>query len=297
MSKNLVNQYVWLADKIYRAGRITLAQINEDRIISGYDPINKRTFHNWQKAIEDVFDILIKCNRKGRDYYYYIENKEDLKKNNLKNWLFNSLSTSNLLVENKHLKEFILIDDIPSGHTHLQPIIEAIKNKKKIEFIYRKFEQSEEKKRVLCPLCVKLDRQRWYVIGETDKKEKRTFGLERILELSEMEETFIYPEDFDSETYLDGCVGVYVDTNNPIQKVIIKVDKRQANYIRSLRIHESQKEVESNDEYSIFQYRVRPTIDFIQELLKHGERLEVIEPESIRVEMKKIIEKMLERYK
>ena len=71
----------------------------------------------------------------------------------------------------------------------------------------------------------------------------------------------------------------------------------QANYLRSLPLHPSQHELKSTDEYAIFSLRVRPTYDFRQKLLSLGSTVEVLQPESLREEMKEEIAMMLKRYK
>ena len=77
----------------------------------------------------------------------------------------------------------------------------------------------------------------------------------------------------------------------------LKVTAGQANYIRGLRLHVSQKEVERNDIFSIFTMFIRPTFDFIQELFWQGEDVEVLEPQWLREEMAAKIERMFNRYK
>ena len=47
-----------------------------------------------------------------------------------------------------------------------------------------------------------------------------------------------------------------------------------------------QVELERNEQYSIFCFRIAPTYDFIQELRKHGATLEVLEPEYLREELR-----------
>ena len=77
----------------------------------------------------------------------------------------------------------------------------------------------------------------------------------------------------------------------------LKVSAGQANYIRDLMIHESQEEIQRNEEYSIFIYYLRPSYDFIQELLWNGETMEVLEPLSLRKEIAGILSRMNEKYK
>ena len=277
----LLNNYIWLADTIYKAGKISLEQINDKRRAQGYDPIPERTFHKWRKGIEQLLDIDIACERKN-GYHYYIENNDELKKGNLRNWLLNTMSTNNLLVENKNLKNRIMVDDIPSGQTYLQPIIEAIKNGHKLKLTHLRFGSDSPNTSFVSPYCLRLNRQRWYLLADKAGSGLRTYGLDRILELEELDELFEYPEDFDPDTYFKGCIGVIVNESVPVQYVRLKVEEFQANYLRTLKLHESQNETERNSQFSIFELHVRPTFDFIQELKMQGDALEVLEPEWLR---------------
>ncbi|MDD4684490.1 MAG: hypothetical protein PHD45_04575 [Bacteroidales bacterium] len=49
-----------------------------------------------------------------------------------------------------------------------------------------------------------------------------------------------------------------------LETLLIKVCKEQVNHIRSLQMHHSQKEIETKDDYSIFQFKIKPTYDFKQ---------------------------------
>jgi predicted DNA-binding transcriptional regulator YafY len=62
-------------------------------------------------------------------------------------------------------------------------------------------------------------------------------------------------------------------------------------------IHESQDEVETTKEWSIFEYRLIPCYNFYQQLLWHREKLEVLEPLHVREEMKSTIESLCNIYK
>lgn len=61
-------------------------------------------------------------------------------------------------------------------------------------------------------------------------------------------------------------------------------------------LHPSQQEMETTEDYSIFEYRVRTTFDFKQELLSRGAEVEVLSPASFRQEMKEAVGKMKALY-
>lgn len=129
MSRNLLHKYVWLVETIYKAKRITFEEINkkwlENEISEGIE-LALRTFHKWRIAVEEMFGLIIECERKG-GYHYYIANAEELKTGAIRNWLLNTISVSNLLIDNQHMKDRILLENIPSGQEYLADIIEAMK--------------------------------------------------------------------------------------------------------------------------------------------------------------------------
>ena len=81
-----------------------------------------------------------------------------------------------------------------------------------------------------------------------------------------------------------------------IHLTAIKVYGSQVDYIRALPLHSSQTEIEQGDGWSIFSYWIRPSYNFYQALLWHREKVEVLEPDSAREEMKCIVKEMINRY-
>ena len=212
--------------------------------------------------------------------------------------MIDTISTSNLLINNVSLKDRIILEDVPSGREYLQPILGAMKQNRLIHITYYNYWRDDERQYYLKPLCVKLFRQRWYMVGESRSTERRIiFCLDRIRDFRLSSHTFEYPKDFYPEEYFDGCYGIIAGDDTDTEKVVLKVNSGQANYIRDLRLHESQVEKERNDQYSIFELRVKPTFDFQQEILWNGEDVEVIEPIWLRKEIAGKVKRMWNKYK
>ena len=299
--QGLMNKYVWVIETIYRHKRLSFKELNElwlhDDISRGVE-LPKRTFDNWKDEIWDVFGINIVNERRGR-YRYYIENEEDLSGNGLSSWLYSTLSVANMLYDSKNLKERILLEDIPSGLQHLQPIIRAMKENYLLNITYKSYWSDEECSFDVKPYCIKLFKQRWYMVAKSthayyNDKPPMIYSLDRILQLTVKQETFEMPKDWNSKEFFEGCFGVCRSLDVEIVK--LKVSASQANYIRDLKLHDTQEEVERNEDYSIFTYSLRPEFDFQQELLRHGEDVEVLEPQWLREEMAGKIERMQEIY-
>jgi predicted DNA-binding transcriptional regulator YafY len=94
--------------------------------------------------------------------------------------------------------------------------------------------------------------------------------------------------------YID-YYGVFHDVKPII--IRLKAYREKPNYLRSLPLHHSQREIESNADYTIFEYKIAPTYDFIQEILSHGNQLEVLSPDAFRQQIKAIIQEMHDFYK
>ena len=62
-----------------------------------------------------------------------------------------------------------------------------------------------------------------------------------------------------------------------------------SNYLRPLPLHHSQRELASAPDYTDFSYDIRPTSDFLGELLRHSEGIEVREPLELREKMRQMI--------
>ena len=217
----------------------------------------------------------------------------------MRSWLYNTFCVSNAVANSQSVKDRILLEYVPSGQAYLQTIIEAMKENRVLNMTYHSFWKDEEKIYDVQPYCVKLFHQRWYMVaqGTYHDGEPRIYALDRIQELTVKDETFEMPKDWDAKEYFDGCFGIITDQQVEKQIIRIKASASQANYIRSLKIHESQEEVECNEEYSIFTFFLRPELDFQQELLKNGEDVEVIEPQWFRNEIGEKIKRMWDKYK
>ena len=303
--QSLISKYVWVIETIHRRRKISFKELNErwlrDTDISRGVEIPKRTFDNWRYVIWDMFGINIVNENRG-EYRYYIDNVEDISKNGLRSWLYNTFCVSNALANSQSIKDRILLEYVPSGQDYLQPIIEAMKENRVLNITYHSYWKDEENSFDVQPYCVKLFRQRWYLVARSTysyyyEQGPRIYALDRIHGLHTTDETFELPKDWSADEYFSCCFGIIADQRLEPQTVKLKVSAGQANYIRDLMIHESQEEIQRNEEYSIFKYYLRPSYDFIQELLWNGETMEVLEPLSLRKEIAGIISRMNEKYR
>lgn len=294
MAANIFNRYIWLVDTIHRAGRITFEEINKKWLRTDWSEGQKiplRTFHNHRSKIEDLFDINIDCD--GYNHYFIATGMDD----SLRKWLLNTFTVNNLIHESYSLKDRILFGEIPSGQSFLTTIIEAMRDGVTIQFQYKPFWYSEIPEIEIKPYCIKIFKQRWYVLGENAAfNEKRIYALDRIQSISTTNTKFKMPKNFKADTYFENAYGIVVHPEIPVCEVKLKVYGNSRNYMQTLPLHHSQKEVENNKEFSILKFFIAPTKDFMQEILSHGDEIEVLSPESFRDEIKDKIKNMNNLY-
>jgi len=110
--------------------------------------------------------------------------------------------------------------------------------------------------------------------------------------------SFRVPDDFDAKKYFSNTIGIYVDSNQRPQKVTVRAYGVQVEYLRTLPLHASQKEIlTKHEQYSDFQYRLCLTPELTTQLLAMGENVEVLEPQELKDDIKNHLLAAINRYK
>lgn len=299
MAKSYFNRHVWLIDVISRYGHITKRDIDDLWSCSSLNEGNEtripeRTFHNHREAILDIFGIEISFDR-GRGYY--IVNRDDLDGEGIRSWLLESMSLSNLLRESADMRSRILFEKVPSSSKWLSVIVNAMRDSKALEMTYQSFKRTEPTTFETHPYCLKVFRQRWYMLAQTVGKEKlRIYSLDRIHDIKVLDKPLEVPSDFDAAEFFSDYFGIIIGHNVQPSTLVLKATAEQAKYLESLPLHPSQTAIEVTPEYTIFQYRLVPTFDLKQEILSRGSTLEVLEPEWCRKAIIDELQKTLQKY-
>ena len=298
MAQNLLARYIWEVSTIYRARRITLKEINEKWRDSPYydgKDIPRRTFDYHRKEVEMIFDLNIVCDK--HDNTYHIEDDDGYRNGEVRRWLINSFAMTSVIREGRELEDRISLEQIPSAEPFLSIVIQAMRENKVLDLHYQSYERETPTVHMLHPYAVKLFKQRWYVIGLSEKKNRiLIFSMDRIQELIITEQKYCYPKQFSIHDYYRDSFGIIIDDKLESQRIRLKVMNNQACYFRSLPLHPSQKEIENHSEYSVFEYWLKPTYDFEQEILSHREDVEVLEPVQLREIIKESVLKMAKLY-
>lgn len=299
MVELLLKRYLWLIDTLKRGGEMNFEEIAglwaKSSVNDNGSVLSKRTFYNHCQAVARHFGIEIVC-RRGRGLNLYsIANPEAIEENSLTKWVLDGFSLGELLLGNGSIADKILLEEIPSGREWLEPVLQALQANRRIELEYENFFGLKFGGTV-SPLCVKLFKRRWYMVCRVREERMRIFSLDRVKSLRVTDVGFDYPADFVAADYFRDVFGIVAGTGGEVENIVIRTYAELPGYLRSLPMHHSQRELDSNAEYTDFSLRLKPSFDFIQELLLHRDQLEVLSPQKFREEIAEIISKMKNHY-
>ena len=288
----LFKEYIWLVNTIRKAGDdgITFAEINEKWLeteLSEGVELARSTFNRHKDSIEDIFGLIIDCNRLN-GYRYFISNEEVLGEDSIQNWMLNTLTVNNIIGEALTLQDRILLQPAPVEGDYLKMVIEAMKKSVKLAVDYRKYGDDEPRHLTFEPYCIKLFKQRWYILGHfhrnaiADRPEVDYFGVfsfDRILNMSLTDEKFQMDPSFNAQAYFEECFGVLVNDDTVAQRIVIRVFGDERFYVRDLPIHKSQREIGQGEDYTDFELFMRPTIDLSTHFVSRSFLIKVLEPQ------------------
>ena len=303
---SLFKEYIWLVNTIKRARRISYAEIQEkwlDTEMSGGVEFARSTFNRHKDAIQDIFGINIDCDRKG-GYKYYIANEKVLREDTVQNWIVSTMSVNDVISDSKALHDRIVLQQIPCDE-YLETFINAMKRKVRVEVKYRRYESDNVTEVDFEPYCLKLFNQRWYVLAHfhrdaTPEKEERdyygVYSFDRMQEVSLTNVKFEVRDDFDAQDYFSECFGVFASESTPAERIVLRAYNKQRYYLNDLPLHHSQKVIGRGENYTDFEYYIRPTIDFCGHILSLADQLKVICPQSLADKIKQMAMDTLEMY-
>lgn len=298
---SLILKYIWVVKTIHRAGRITLKELNEkwraNVDLSRGEDLPRQTFDRWKGGILDLFGILIDCEQRG-GYHYYIANPKELSEGKLRTWLLNTYGTAETLSSNLSIHDRILTENIPSSQDHLSTVLEAMKSNNMLHITFKAFTMKEPKRFLVEPYCVKMSAQRWYMLARnTEHKNLRLYSLDRIEAVEISNTRFVLPDDFNAKDYFAEFFDIVLDESVPLQTIILRADKYHQNYMRTLPLHPTQREIFACDDYADFELKLRPTYDFYMKLMSFGNMIKVLEPKNLQEEICKWLENTIEMYR
>lgn len=300
-----IRRYAWVVELLLRRKRLTIKEINDEWARSSLvdyfgEKLNRKV---WYKCFEDIamiYGILIEIDSEKKNSHYskwYIMNPEALRERNVEQWMLACVAHRNLLEECLGMYNRTDIEGFPSENGMLEPIVQAMRENRKLEITYRRYGYSHPKQYVVEPYFIKTYQHRFYVLCKIATGHFFTLSFDRINDVTMLKDHFNYPNDLFAQDFFEDAFGVMIPPEDvkPLD-IIVRAKGDAKFYLMDVPLHKSQQVVTEEADYADFSIHIRPTEDFIGAVLQQGERLEIMKPLTVRQGIKERLTKALQPY-
>lgn len=252
-----------------------------------------RTLQRDFEVIYEIFDIKIGYSRERRGYCIISRGKtaheyEKLLQN------FELLSR----IDDDSLVNCIQAEHrLPPIKDSFHDILFAIRERYVIEIIYEHYRNNNYiRQHTLRPHLLKESQHRWYVIGYNEADELRVYALERIKSVNILKCCKFKAKPIDEIKQLFAeSYGIWVDDKQEVEEIVIKYDRLDGSFVKSLPLHHTQRVLEEDENSVTIGLKLRITNDFVMALLARSRSIEIIQPISLRQRVYKTLCDAVER--
>lgn len=270
-------------------------EVANDMALSGFEGgFSKRTLERDLKNIRDNLDLTITFSKAEGGYYIPDDEIQD----GLLESLLEHINLLSALRTVENVSDFVFAEKREAqGMEFVYPLVRAIKNRLIVEFNYRKYTGGNSAKRRVEPYALKEFNGRWYLLSNEPGTPDgvKTWGLDRIANLSVSDEHFRRTLDDNITREFRDCFGIYSDRNKPAEEVILSFSPLGGHYNASRPLHESQEVLIDNDREYRIRLKVKITWDFIIELLSQSDNMTVIAPQHLKDTLADVYRRALAR--
>lgn len=169
-----------------------------------------------------------------------------------------------------------------TGIEYLGGLFHHILYKRALCITYQSYKSDKPSKFIIHPYYLKQYNNRWFLLGWNHKLDKITnLALDRIQAMEEETISFVN-HSIDFEDYFDDIIGVTLPENGIKEKIVLKFSDAASPYILSKPLHHSQKKIVYDNGELTISIEVIPNYELESLILSFGERVQVLEPESVR---------------
>jgi predicted DNA-binding transcriptional regulator YafY len=169
------------------------------------------------------------------------------------------------------------------GYEWIEPIFNAIINKEAIEIIYQKA-KSEPEKKIISPYILKEHRNRWYCVGYDHLKRQTTniYSLDRMRNVEYSAKPYWIDSSFDYDSYFKYSLGIYHFHNDRPINVKLEFYGEFIETVQNHPLMPTQKsKLLKGGKLLLVDLEVYESKELISEILKYGNLVKVLSPESV----------------
>jgi predicted DNA-binding transcriptional regulator YafY len=182
--------------------------------------------------------------------------------------------------------------------SNLSKLVEAWLSQHQVIILYQELSTADPVEFLIDPYFIEPVPRgySYYIIAYCHAKGSiQTFKIDRIVgDVVVCPDTFKIPSDFNAVDYLGSAWGTYLDAD--VQIVKLKFDPEISKAVMETTWHPSQINEFLPDGSLLMTFTIRVTFDFRDWTLSWGDRVEVLEPESLRTEIIRTSKSLVKMY-
>jgi predicted DNA-binding transcriptional regulator YafY len=204
--------------------------------------------------------------------------------------------------EFKHVdRKFVFLarggeSSLPESAEQLDDLVDAVLRSRHATIKYVHFDGREESLRIQ-PLSMAIYDHQIYVIGVRGDGSRYPFRLSRVKAVNVESESFEYPERaiYDPKQLFRDSFGIFIDEENPVVRVRVRLNERWRGYCRTHRWHPSQR-IDDVPGGVVVTLSTRICWELKAWILGFGAEAVVLEPPDLAGEVRDIADQMVSKY-
>ncbi len=252
--------------------------------------IDKTSIATVERDIRDIradYDITITYERQKRGYFLDLPDDEDI--SNFRDFvrLLERRERLEVLTQSgRSVAQYVQLEQNEGfrGLDLMAPLWNALQRKLVVTFHYQNYTENNGRQRHVEPGLLFEFRNRWYLDGFDlgPKGGQRTFGLDRMGDLGLTPQAIQPNRGIDYRAARRHVIGVTAPPDSPVERVVLRFRRPEAEYVLSLPMHWSQQILSETSTSIDFVMNVVINHELEREVMAYGEEVEVLEPNSLR---------------
>jgi len=260
---------------------------------------SERSLARYIEQMRHEFGLDIIYDAASRGYVF--KRSDDFEVELFLNFVRLSQTAGIVIGGKKQIKELMPLVQFDSnsrlqGLENLKDLLFAVQNRRYIQFKHTNYHTEKVTEYRIKPILLKQYQYHWYVIGEAEAGKLRTFGCDRIAELKVEAKTFVAKNNKEVRKKFEQVIGLNYD-DGPMEKVRLELTPLQAKYLKASPLHSSQYIELETATSVVFVLNLIPNYELIQKILQMSDQVKVLEPSSLKNDIKQHLMRTIKLYK
>ncbi len=174
-------------------------------------------------------------------------------------------------------------------------VFSALQHNKKLEISYLARSTQQISQRTVSPLKLTNYKNAWYLDSWCHLREAiRSFALEQISRAKELPETALNVSKEQLKNHFCGSYGIF--SGEPKYTARLKVSSEMSPWVIKEQWHSNQKMSTLKDGSLFLEIPYNQDVELIMDILRYGENITVLSPQSLKDKIQKTIAKMQQNY-